>query len=199
MSAWTSWTTDVFSKANNLKKPILAAVGPVPPVDLHSVEADIHQNFIAVLVDPDSRPDVAIRIGLSHAVVLSHDGRRRAVLPLPAADLATTLRRLASEAQAMVAGRPESTDNPVWTGAVREKPLSSPPGKEVIDGYFASLPLLSGVSDEILEALVYASCERGDKAALVALVAGLGSLIAREWNESKHQFLPGPQPPPRPV
>ncbi|MBI5247196.1 MAG: hypothetical protein HY923_08440, partial [Elusimicrobia bacterium] len=79
MSPWIAWTAEAFARAKAQGKPILAATGPLPPENLRSLEGEIASRFVAVLADPETRPDAAARLG-GEAVVLDSEGARRAVL-----------------------------------------------------------------------------------------------------------------------
>jgi len=190
MSPWAPWSPEAFARARAQGKPVLATVGPLPHEALKAAEGEISRRFIAVLADPASRPDAAARIGAGHAVVLGSDGARRAVLPLPAPDLSAVLARLADEAEALDAGRPDGPAGPVWTGAVREKPMAAAPDAARIAGVFAALPALTAPSEGVLEALLYAASERGGEPATAALTRGLGDLLDRSWDPARKAFRP---------
>ncbi len=190
MSLWAPWTAEAFARARASGKPVLATAGPAPHATLVAAEAEISRRFVAVLADPETRPDAAARIGPAHAVVLSPDGSRRAVLPLPAPDLSAALARLAVEAQAAAEGRPDDA-GAAWTGAVREKPLTAAPAREDVDGVFATLPALADPGTDALEALLYAASERGDASARAALERGLAALLDREWDAARRAFRAG--------
>jgi hypothetical protein len=190
VSSWAPWSAETFARARASGKPVLATVGPVPHETLKAAQAEIDRRFIAVLADPDARPDAAARIGPAHAVVLSPDGTRRAVLPLPAPDLSAALARLAVEAEAAAAGRPDDS-GPVWTGAVREKPLAAPPEAALVDAVFAALPSFATPAIETLEALLYAASDRDDAAARAALERGLGALLDAQWDAGRRALRPG--------
>ncbi|MFI5347525.1 MAG: hypothetical protein ACHQ51_14215 [Elusimicrobiota bacterium] len=194
MSPWTPWSPEAFARARAQGKPLLAVLGPLPPAALEGAKDEISRRFVAVLADPRSRPDAAARIGADHAVVLGSDGARRAVLPLPAADLTAALTRLADEADAAVLGA-EAPSGPVWTGAVREKPLAAPPDAARVGRAFAALPALPSPSEGGLEALLYAASERGDEAARAALTRGLGALLDESWDSSRRAFRPAADAP----
>jgi hypothetical protein len=190
MSPWSPWSPEAFARARAQGKPVLATVGPLPHEALKAAEGEIRRRFVAVLADPESRPDAAARIGTGHAVVLGSDGARRAVLPLPAPDLSAALARLADEAEAADAGRPVGPAGAVWTGAVREKPLAAAPDAELVAGVFSALPGLGAPSETALEALLYAASERGDAAARAALTRGLGALLDDAWDPALKAFRP---------
>lgn len=193
MSPWSPWSPEAFARARASGRPVLAAVHP-PHETLKAAEGEIARRFVAVLADPELRPDAAARIGAGHAVVLSPDGTRRAVLPLPAPDLGAALARLATEAEAAAAGRPDAAV-PVWTGAVREKPLAAAPGAELVDAVFAALPAREGPGEDALDVLLYAASERRDPAARAALESRLGELVDRSWDWERRAFRPAPGSP----
>jgi hypothetical protein len=182
---WTAWSSEAFARARAEGKPVLAAIGPLPPAELRFAELEISRRFVAVLADPETRPDAAARIGADLAVVLGCDGARRGELPLSGKDLGAALERLAAQADA---GRDEGPPAPPWTGAVRERPLAAPPDAETVARVFAELPEIEKPSDDVLEALLYAASERGDAAALAALTRGLGALLKAEWDEGRRAF-----------
>lgn len=187
MSPWGPWSPEAFARARAQNKPILAVVGPLPHEALKDAEGEIGRRFVAVLADPFSRPDAAARIGAGRAVVLGGDGARRAVLPLPAPDLTALLTRLADEAAAD-AGRVEGPSGPVWTGAVREKPLAAAPDAALVDRAFEALRA-SPTTEPALEALLYAASERKDAAAGEALTRGLEFLWS-SWDPKRKAFRP---------
>ncbi|MDE2142581.1 MAG: hypothetical protein KGJ84_09240 [Elusimicrobia bacterium] len=188
MSFWIPWSPEAFARARAQGKPLLAAIGPLPPPALEAAEGEISRRFVAVLADPHSRPDAAARIGAGHAVVLGSDGARRAVLPLPALDVSAALTRLADEADAAAAGE-DAPAGPVWTGAVREKPLAAAPDERLVA---SALSALAGAppTEAVLESLLYAASERGDKAAGEALARGLGALLDETWDPARRAFRP---------
>jgi hypothetical protein len=124
-----SWSAEAFARAKAQGKPILAAIGPLPPEQLEAAEGEIARRFVAVLADPETRPDAAARIGAGHAVVLDPDGARRAVLPLPTPGLGEELALLALEAVTPL--RPDAPSRPAWTGAVRETDYRGPDASKV--------------------------------------------------------------------
>jgi uncharacterized protein YyaL (SSP411 family) len=189
MSSWSPWSPEAFARARAQGKPLLAAIGPVPPAALEAAEGEISRRFVAVLADPRSRPDAAARIGAGHAVVLGSDGARRAILPFPAPDLSSALSKLADEADA-AAARPDAPAGPVWTGAVREKPLASAPDAAMVARAFADLLPSTDPSEGVLEALLYAASERGDEAARAALTRGLTALLEQAWDPARKAFRP---------
>ncbi|MDE2490903.1 MAG: hypothetical protein KGM24_08645, partial [Elusimicrobia bacterium] len=83
MSPWAEWSPEAFARAREADKPVLAARGPRPPESLRGAEDEIARRFVAVLADPEARPDAAARIGAGRVVVLDASGARRADLPLP--------------------------------------------------------------------------------------------------------------------
>ena len=184
---WLSWSPEAFARAKAQGKPILVALGPLPHESLKSVEGEISRRFVAVLADPQTRPDAAARIGADRAVVLGADGGRRGAVALPAADLSAALERLADAAavQAVPDGVPSES---VWTGAVREKPLGAAPDEARLARVFAALPSIKDPSDEVLEALLYAASERGDAAAREALERGLGAMLDASWDPGRRAF-----------
>lgn len=190
MSLWVAWTAEAFARAKAQGKPILAAIGPLVPKDLQAAESEIARHFVAVLVDPEVRPDVAMRIGVDHAVVLDSDGARRAVLPLPAPALGASLSRLALEAITPL--RPEGPALPAWTGAVRETELSAAPDELLISAVFTALTALPAAQTEpeLVESLLHAAGERGDAAALAALTTALEVRWAG-WDPVRRCFLSG--------
>jgi hypothetical protein len=190
MNSWSPWSPEAFARARAQGKPLLAAVGPLPPAALKAEEEQISRRFVAVLADPRSRPDAAARIGADFAVVLGSDGARRAVLPLPAPDLSAVLARLADEADAASGAGADAPAGPVWTGAVREKPLLAAPDAERVAAAFAALAGLGSPSEGALEALVYAAAERGDAAARAALARGLGAMLDDSWDPIRKAFKP---------
>ncbi|MDP3541839.1 MAG: hypothetical protein Q8T11_05155 [Elusimicrobiota bacterium] len=189
MSSWVSWSAEAFARAKAQGLPILAAIGPLPPEQLKSSEGEIARRFVAVLADPETRPDAASRIGRGHAVVLDPDGARRAVLPLPSLGLGESLARLALEAVTPL--RPDAPAPPAWTGAVRDTELSAAPDGAKIDAVFAALTALPAEADEALvEALLHAAGERGDAAALALLTKTLEARWAG-WDAAGRRFLSG--------
>lgn len=179
MSLWRRWTDEVFSLAQAQGKPVLAVVGTRAPEALGADEALIERLFIAVLVDPEERPDAAGRIGRGHAVVLDPSGARRAVLPLPAPGLREALERLAAEAVSRGGGRPEP-EVPAWTGAVRREPFASALGEDLLARSFAAARAAAAAGEpglDVLEALVYSASERGDREARALLEGSLGRLL----------------------
>ncbi|MDD5302832.1 MAG: hypothetical protein PHS14_06940, partial [Elusimicrobia bacterium] len=171
-------------------KPILAAVGPLPPEHLKADEGEIARHFVAVLADPEVRPDAAVRIGPNHAVVLDLDGARRAVLPLPSPELGESLARLALEAITPL--RPDGPALPAWTGAVRETELSAAPDEALIVSVFAALVAAPAAQTEpgLVEILLHAAGERGDAAARAALTRALEVRWAG-WDPARRCFLSG--------
>lgn len=190
MSPWIAWTDEAFARAKEQGKPILAAVGPLPPEHLKAAETEISRHFVAVLADPEVRPDAAMRIGSDHAVVLDPDGARRAVLPLPSPALGESLPRLALEAITPL--RPEGPALPAWTGAVRETELSASPDEALISAVFAALTALPAAQTdpELVESLLHAAGERGDAAARAALTNALEVRWAG-WDPVRRSFLSG--------
>jgi uncharacterized protein YyaL (SSP411 family) len=189
MSPWIAWTAEAFSRAKAQGKPILAAIGPLPPEDLKGDEGEIARRFVAVLADPETRPDAAARIGRGHAVVLDPDGARRAVLPLPFPALGESLARLALEAVAPL--RPTGPAGPAWTGAVRETPLSEAPDAAKVAAVFAALNERPADADpELVEGLLHSAGERGDAAARDALTKALEVRWAG-WDPVRRAFLSG--------
>ncbi|MCR4296102.1 MAG: hypothetical protein NUW21_11260, partial [Elusimicrobia bacterium] len=164
MSSWVSWSAEAFARAKARGLPILAAIGPLPPEQLKGSEKEIARRFVAVLADPETRPDAASRIGRGHAVILDPDGARRAVLPLPSPGLGESLARLALEAVTPL--RPDGPALPAWTGAVRDTELSAAPDEAKVADVFAALVRLPAEADEeLVEGLMHAAGERGDAAA----------------------------------
>ena len=193
MSLWRSWSDGSFALARSQSKPVLAAVGPGVPESLRAEEALIQGLFIPVLVDPEQRPDAAARIGRGHAVVLDTLGARRAVLPLPASGLSSTLPRLASEAASHADGRPEP-EAPAWTGAVRKEPFGAAPGEELLSQAFADARRAAAAeapSLDVLEALLYAASERSDREARALLAMPFDRLLSGPlWDRERLMFLP---------
>ncbi len=183
---WLSWSPEAFARAKAQRKPLLVALGPLPHEALRSVEREIEGRFVAVLADPQVRPDAAARIGADRAVVLGADGGRRGALALPSTDLGAALARLAAEASEAAA--PGGPSGPVWTGAVRETPLAAPPDAARVGRAFAALTTVADPSDETLEALLYAASERGDAAARAALERGLGAMLDASWDPGRRMF-----------
>ncbi|MEK7232265.1 MAG: hypothetical protein AAB268_00495 [Elusimicrobiota bacterium] len=190
MSLWISWTAAAFARAKAQGKPILAAVGPLPPEHLKADEGEIARHFVAVLADPETRPDAAMRIGLDHAVVLDLDGARRAVLPLPSPALGESLARLALEAVAPL--RPDAPAISVWTGAVRETELSAAPDETMISSIFSAFSALPDAQTDpvLVESLLHVAGERGDAAARAALMKAL-EVRWSGWDPARRSFLPG--------
>ena len=189
MSPWIAWTAAAFARAKAEGKPILAVVGPLPHAHPKAAEGEIARRFVAVLADPEIRPDAAARIGLDHAVVLDSEGTRRAVLPLPAPALEEALARLALEAVTPL--RPDAPAKPAWTGAVRETELSSAPDATKISAVFDALRELPAEADpQLVEGLLHAVGERGDAAAGAALTRALDLRLAG-WDPARRCFLPG--------
>lgn len=188
MSAWIPWTAEAFARARSERKPILAAVGPLTPEPLKALEAEIGRDFVAVLADPETRPDAAVRIGRGHALILDSEGARRAVLPLSSNGLGEALGRLAREAGLPL--RPVGPPSPSWTGAVRETELPEAPGEEQVSAVFSGLAALPPRAEPALvEALLHAAGERGDDASRSALTAAL-ELRWAGWDAALRAFLP---------
>ncbi len=188
MSPWVAWTAEAFARAKAQGKPILAAVGPLPPEGLSAAEGEIERRFVAVLADPETRPDAAARIGRG-AVVLDSDGARRSALTLPSAALSDELSRLADEAAAPLA---KTEAGPAWTGAVRETAApSSSPDEASVAAVFVALNALPAAADPALvEGLLHAAGERGDAAARAALTRAL-ALRWSGWDPVRRAFPPG--------
>ena len=183
MSPWLPWTDEVFAVAKAEGRPLLAATGAQPPESLGAVGEIISRLFVAVLVDAETRPDAALRIGRECAVVLDSEGFRRAVLPLPACDVGAALERLAGEASSGVQGRPEP-EEPAWTGAVCVKPAIASSALSLTEAFEAVRAAGEAESPPVavLQALLYASSERGDLKA--------GNLLAGALNRLQEN-LPG--------
>jgi hypothetical protein len=186
---WLSWTPEAFARAKAQGKPVLATVGPLPHETLKAAEGEIARRFVPILADPQTRPDAAARIGADRAVVLGADGARRGALSLPAPDLGAALARLADGA-AGEDGPDERPDRPVWSGAVREKPVGDAPDVGRLAEVFAALTALAEPSDDVLEALLYAASERGDAAARAALDRGLAAMLDSSWDPGRRAFSP---------
>lgn len=186
---WLSWSPEAFAQAKTLGKPVLAALGPLPPEDLKLAEGAISRRFVAVLADPQTRPDAAARIGADRAVVLGADGSRRGQLDLPTANLEAALEKLAADA-AVPSGSGDVLPEPGWTGAVREKPHAAAPDAERIAEVFAALPSIENPTDEVLETLLYAASERSDAAARAALEKGLAGMLDASWDAGRRAFFP---------
>lgn len=191
MSPWRPWTDESFALAKTQGKPVLAVVGPVAPESLSAEAALIRSLFLAVLVDPEGRPDAAVRIGRGHAVVMDPSGLRRAVLPLPASGLSARLKSLAAEAVSCGLGRPEP-EVPVWTGAVRRDPFGAAPEEKTLAQTFAAARAAAGGEEpslDVLEALVYAASERGDGEARALLEKALDRLLeGPRWDRERGLF-----------
>ena len=191
MSLWMPWTAAAFARAKAEGKPILAAVGPLPPSHLKAVEGEIERRFVAVLADAEMRPDVAARIGLNRAVVLDSEGARRGVLPLPSPALGETLAHLALEAVTPL--RPVAPSGPAWTGAVRETQPPAAPDEAMVSAVFAALaglPAATETAPDIVEALLHAAGERDDDAAHAALTKALEVCWAN-WDPARCAVLSG--------
>ncbi len=189
MSPWVSWSAEAFARAKARGLPIIAAIGPLVPEQLKSSEGEISRRFVAVLADPETRPDAASRIGRGHAVVLDPDGARRAVLPLPSPGLGESLARLALEAVTPL--RPDAPAGPAWTGAVRDTELSAAPDEAKVAAVFAALAgLPAEADDELVEGLLHAAGERGDAAARALLTKALEARWAG-WDPAGRRFLSG--------
>jgi uncharacterized protein YyaL (SSP411 family) len=191
LSPWSEWSPEAFARAKETRAPLLAALGPEPPESLRAAEGLIARRFVAVLVDPESRPDAAARVGRGHALILDCSGNRRGVLPLPAEDLPAALERLASEARAECVGRPEAAPAP-WTGAVREDAPAAGPGEAEIAAAFAALAAVPAPAPEAVESLLYAASERGDAAARAAAERGLEAMLASPWRDKGRGFFRPP-------
>jgi uncharacterized protein YyaL (SSP411 family) len=189
MSSWVSWSAEAFARAKAQGKPILAAVGPLPSEHLKADEGEIARRFVAVLADPETRPDAAARIGIGHAVILDPDGTRRAVLPLPSPELGAALARLALEAVTPL--RSDGPAGPAWTGAVREADLATAPDEAKVAAVFAALGGLPAEADHgLVEALLHSAGERGDARALALLTKSLEIRWAG-WDPVGRAFLSG--------
>lgn len=191
MIVWMSWSNDAFVRAQQSAKPLLVVVGPDVAARVASAEVEINSRFIPVTVDPDVRPDVAARVGADRAVVLSPDGIRRAVLPLPAENLVPTLRRLAVEASVQFAGRPDDS-GAAWTGAVRAQAQTPAPSDEEIAAAFSRLSgnEISNVAG--LGALTYAAIERPQLPSSELICRGLATWVETFWDNRLGQFRAGP-------
>ena len=194
MSSWAPWSTEAFSRARQAQKPLLVVVGPVAQASLKSAEREIQERFIPVSVDPQIRPDVAIRIGENRAVVLSSEGVRQAVLPLPADNLGATLTHLADESAAQSAGRLDGATT-AWTGAVREKPAAVAPTDEQVAAAFADLAA-APASDDIsaIAALLYTASERPESLPGEAVVRRLSEWIGTFYDSNSGKFRVGGLP-----
>jgi|CXWL01.1.fsa_nt_gi uncharacterized protein YyaL (SSP411 family) len=173
--SWLSWTPEAFARAKAEGKPILAAVGSAPPSALAEAEEEISRRFVAVLADPETRPDAVARIGRDRALILDSSGARRAALPLPSPEAGTTLARLAIAASQPLPA--ETSIGAAWTGAVRETPVAAAPDETMVSAVFAEIVGFTPEADfGLIEALMHAAGERGDEAAAAALtnVLGLG-------------------------
>lgn len=189
MSPWIAWTAEAFARAKAERKPILAALGPVPHEQLKAAEGEIARHFVAVLADPEIRPDAAARIGRDQAVVLDWDGARRGVLALPAPGLSEALARRALEAAAPL--RPDAAAKPAWTGAVRETELSSAPDEAKMSAVFGALSEVPAEADpQLVEGLLHAVGERGDASANGPLTRALDIRMAG-WDPARRSFLSG--------
>jgi len=185
MSPWVEWTAEAFARAKKSRKPILAVTGPLPPENLKAAESEIASHFVAVLADPETRPDAAARLG-GDAVILDSDGARRGVLAPAAAAVPAELARLAKEAEAPLAkGEPA----PAWTGAVRESAPPAAPAAAAIAAVFGTLPG-DEAGPDLVEALLHAAGERGDAAARAALTKALERRWAG-WDPERRSFLSG--------
>lgn len=191
MKRWMPWTDAVFARAKALGKPLLAVAGLRAPAALEGVSEEIERLFVAVLADPETRPDAAARVGRGHAVVMDPAGGRRAVLPLPAPDVSSALARLAAEAASGGSGRP-SAEAPTWTGAVRQRALGEAPDSKLVAGAFAAAhaaALGEEPSPAVLETLAYAASERADRQALTILERALDRLLAGPcWDSERGAF-----------
>jgi len=186
---WLAWSPEAFAKAKSSGKPVLAALGPLPPEALKLAESEIVRRFVPVLADPQARPDAAARIGADRLVVLGADGARRGSLSLPAANLTEALEKLAADA-ATASGSGDVLPEPGWTGAVREKPHAAAfdPGR--VAAVFAALPAVKDPSDEVLETLLYAAAVRGDADARASLEKGLAGMLDASWDAGRRAFYP---------
>jgi uncharacterized protein YyaL (SSP411 family) len=186
VSIWLPWSAEAFARAKAQGKPIAAVVGPVPPEHL-KVEALIEAGFIPVLVDPETRPDAAARIGRD-AVILDADGARRGALSLASSAPAGELARLAEAAAAKLA---QIEAGPAWTGAVRETKLPAAPDGAKVGAVFAALKDAGVLADpELVEGLLHAAGERGDADARVLLTRALEARWAG-WDPVSRAFLHG--------
>ena len=172
MSSWISWTPEAFARAKAEGKPILAAIGTLPPPALAEAEGEISRRFVAVLADPETRPDAAARIGRDRALILDSEGARRAVLPLPSSDAGPALVRMA-----IAAALPLPSQDPAgaaWTGAVRETPVGAAPDEAMVSSVFAEISGYGPQSDlGLIEVLLHSAGERGDAKAAEALSRAL--------------------------
>lgn len=183
-----TWSAEAFARAKAQGKPILAVAGHLPSEHLKAAEAEIEARFIAVLADPETRPDAAARIGAGRAVILDCDGARRAFLPLPSPALGESLARLALEAAAPLTAAAAA---PAWTGAVRETELSAAPDETKLAGIFAALCEHPVDADpEYVEGLLHAAGERGDDASREALTKAL-VLRWSVWDSVRGAFPAG--------
>ncbi|OGR45943.1 MAG: hypothetical protein A2X40_01155 [Elusimicrobia bacterium GWC2_65_9] len=191
MSSWGPWTDEAFARAKAQDKPLLAAAGARPPKLAREVSQSVARRFVAVLADPDSRPDAAARVGAGHLVVMDPDGVRRGVLPISSADLGAALERMADEASFASSGRPEDPA-PAWSAAVPPKSLGSAPDETCLEEAFAearSAAAAGGVAVEVLEALAYAVSERNDARALPLLEQGVDALLSGPlWDAANGAF-----------
>lgn len=192
MSHWRPWTDETFALAKTQGKPVLAVVGPRAPESLDAEKDLLARLFHSVLIEPEERPDAAVRVGRAHAVVMDPSGARRAVLPLPAAGLRAALERLAAEAVSRGGGRPEP-ETPAWTGAVRQKSFGAAPGEDFLAQAFAAARQAAAAAEPslaVLEALVYAASERGDREARALIEGSLDRLLSGPcWDRERRAFV----------
>ncbi|PIR19524.1 MAG: hypothetical protein COV48_01525 [Elusimicrobia bacterium CG11_big_fil_rev_8_21_14_0_20_64_6] len=192
MTIWLDWTAEAFARAKAQGRPILATVGPFPSEHLKAAEEEIGLRFVAVLADPQTRPDAAARIGPKHALILDPEGARRAVLPLPYPALGESLARLAFEAVSPL--RPDGPAASAWTGAVREADTVAAPDEAKIFGVLAALGTLPAGPEpdpDFVSALLHGAGERGDAEAFKALTRALELRMAG-WDATRRSFLPAP-------
>lgn len=198
MSPWIPWTDEAFARAKAQGKPLLASAGARPPELDPEASQSVARRFVAVLADPESRPDAAARVGAGHLVVMDPDGARRGVLPVSSADLAAALGRLADEASFASSGRPEDPA-PARSAAVARQAPGSAPDEACLEEAFAearSAAASGGVAVEVLEALAYAVSERSDARALPLLEQGVDALLSGPlWDAANGAFRASGQSP----
>ncbi|MEK7388569.1 MAG: hypothetical protein AAB036_02600 [Elusimicrobiota bacterium] len=189
MTLWNPWSQEAFARAKAEGKPIIAAVGSVPPPELEAANAVIEARYVAVLADVRSRPDAAARIGRRHALILDSYGFRRGVLPLASGDLESALTRLALEAAAPV--RPEGPAVSPRTEAMRAQADEFKLSEAVLEEAFSALGAGSVPSEaDQVEALLHCAGERGEKTAHEALRRAL-SARADLWRGGLEGFCAG--------
>ncbi|MBI4376218.1 MAG: DUF255 domain-containing protein [Elusimicrobia bacterium] len=195
MISWRPWGPAVFEQSRRERRPVFLAFGQCSPEP--GVESLLLERYIPVLVDPEERPDIALRYPVRDlGSVLSEDGRVIASFGEPQrGELMISLRRIAEgynpESDNGGASREET-----WSGAVaKAKPIPAldpeRPSRELgrIKGRELEL------SDfDAFELLLYAASEWGDSEAAEVAARGLRRLIEAHQGPSGAVSAAGQKP-----